>query len=74
MNHSSATAPRPSFPDACSHGVLWKDECEQCEKVWYEEVTKPLMKQLAERRHRWDRDGERCVVCGAKDWMGGECK
>jgi hypothetical protein len=24
-------------------------------------------------QHKWDRDGERCVKCGAKDWMGGEC-
>ena len=23
--------------------------------------------------HQWDRDGERCVKCGAKDWMGGPC-
>lgn len=24
--------------------------------------------------HTWDRDGERCTVCGAKDWMSGGCK
>lgn len=24
-------------------------------------------------RHRWDRDGERCVKCRDKDWMGGPC-
>jgi hypothetical protein len=34
--------------------------------------------KVAEKRkgathHEWDRDGERCVKCGAKDWMGGEC-
>ena len=23
--------------------------------------------------HKWDRDGERCVKCGDKDWMGTEC-
>lgn len=23
--------------------------------------------------HKWDRDGERCVRCGSKDWMGGYC-
>lgn len=23
--------------------------------------------------HQWDRDGERCVKCGAKDWMEGPC-
>lgn len=23
--------------------------------------------------HKWDRDGERCTVCGDKDWMGGDC-
>lgn len=24
-------------------------------------------------RHEWNNDGERCVKCGAKYWMGGEC-
>ena len=24
-------------------------------------------------RHRWDRDGERCLKCRDKDWMGGPC-
>lgn len=24
-------------------------------------------------RHEWDADGERCVKCGDKDWMGGPC-
>lgn len=23
--------------------------------------------------HTWDRGGERCTVCGDKDWMGGSC-
>lgn len=23
--------------------------------------------------HKWDAEGERCVKCGAKDWMGGPC-
>lgn len=23
--------------------------------------------------HQWDADGERCTLCGAKDWMAGEC-
>lgn len=22
-------------------------------------------------RHKWDRDGERCEKCGAKDWLIG---
>lgn len=25
-------------------------------------------------RHKWSPDGERCEVCGAKDWMGGKCE
>jgi hypothetical protein len=25
------------------------------------------------KRHQWDAAGERCVHCGDKDWMGGEC-
>jgi hypothetical protein len=25
-------------------------------------------------RHTWGQDGERCVVCGDKDWMGTSCK
>lgn len=24
-------------------------------------------------QHKWDGDGERCSLCGDKDWMGGEC-
>lgn len=24
-------------------------------------------------KHKWDRDGERCLKCGDKDWMGGPC-
>jgi hypothetical protein len=24
-------------------------------------------------RHQWNEDGERCLKCGAKDWMGGPC-
>ena len=27
----------------------------------------------APSEHRWDQAGERCVKCGAKDWMGGPC-
>jgi hypothetical protein len=23
--------------------------------------------------HKWNDDGERCVMCGAKDWMSGGC-
>jgi hypothetical protein len=29
--------------------------------------------QQAASPHQWDRDGERCLKCGAKDWMGGGC-
>ena len=29
--------------------------------------------ESSELRHRWDRDGERCVKCRDKDWMGGPC-
>ena len=24
-------------------------------------------------QHKWSADGERCVKCGDKDWMGGSC-
>ena len=24
--------------------------------------------------HKWGKDGERCVICGDKDWMGTSCK
>lgn len=24
--------------------------------------------------HQWDKAGERCAVCGDKDWMGGDCR
>lgn len=26
-----------------------------------------------EKQHQWSDDGERCVKCGDKDWMGGPC-
>jgi hypothetical protein len=29
--------------------------------------------ESSDRRHRWDRDGERCLKCNDKDWMGGPC-
>ena len=25
-------------------------------------------------QHEWDADGERCLKCGDKDWMGGPCR
>lgn len=43
----------------CSHGKTWKEECPDCEKILWENVTKPLIKELASD-HQWDRDGERC--------------
>jgi hypothetical protein len=24
-------------------------------------------------QHEWNADGERCLLCGDKDWMGGPC-
>ena len=33
-----------------------------------------LARDLAvNRAHQWSPDGERCIVCGAKDWMGVKC-
>jgi len=29
--------------------------------------------EFSGRRHRWDRDGERCLKCNDKAWMGGPC-
>lgn len=29
--------------------------------------------ETSDRCHRWDRDGERCLKCNDKDWMGGPC-
>lgn len=25
------------------------------------------------KQHQWSEDGERCIKCGDKDWMGGPC-
>lgn len=25
-------------------------------------------------RHKWDQAGEHCTICGASDWMSGECQ
>ena len=28
---------------------------------------------MSEYKHVWGKDGERCIKCGDKDWMGGTC-
>lgn len=28
---------------------------------------------VKEKQHQWNDDGERCLKCGDKDWMGGPC-
>jgi hypothetical protein len=29
--------------------------------------------EMTIKNHRWDADGETCLDCGDKDWMGGSC-
>jgi hypothetical protein len=45
------------------------------------DAAEPLRERLAQPEqepkhypHTWGKDGERCVVCGDKDWMGTSCK
>ncbi len=53
---------------------------------WNHIITSPLVtlkpgesvrvveeSESSDRRHRWGRDGERCLKCNDKDWMGGPC-
>jgi hypothetical protein len=36
-------------------------------------MTEPLPEDVERERHVWSRDGETCLKCGDKDWMGGAC-
>jgi hypothetical protein len=36
--------------------------------------VQPVQPEPKHYRHTWGQDGERCVVCGDKDWMGTSCK
>ncbi len=48
------------FPEEAPDGLL----------AWHLKTDKML---ASAEGHKWDRDGERCEKCGAKDWMGGPC-
>ena len=42
--------------------------------AWNPLYIAPPAAQPKHYRHTWGKDGERCVVCGDKDWMGTSCK
>jgi hypothetical protein len=50
-------------------GDIWK---------YLDEIDAVIARARAPRshvaQHQWDRDGERCLKCGDKDWMGGQCR
>lgn len=35
--------------------------------------SEPAESSGGDEQHQWDRGGERCVKCGAKDWMDAPC-
>ena len=44
------------------------------ESLGYDEYVRVVEEaESTDLRHRWDRDGERCLKCRDKDWMGGPC-
>jgi hypothetical protein len=45
----------------------------RAEAAWQEEFAPAAPPECSAIAHSWDRDGERCTVCGAKDWMPGGC-
>lgn len=49
--------------------AIARNNLRKIERILSEPAPQPEPK-----RHQWSRDGETCVVCGDKDWMGGPCK
>lgn len=43
--------------------TLWMEE-----KTMKQEKENPINVVVATSGHRWDKDGERCLNCGDKDW------
>jgi hypothetical protein len=37
------------------------------------DMVAPADRQGQGAAHQWNDEGERCVKCGAKDWMAGDC-
>lgn len=42
-------------------------------KINLDELVKK-MDEIRKVKHKWDKNGERCLRCGSKDWMQGNCK
>lgn len=49
--------------DTRSAAVAWKCAADRIDALLAESDGRHC-------QHKWDRDGERCIYCGDKDWMG----
>jgi hypothetical protein len=67
----------------CDERGCWAWQCDNCGEIDDSlEVPPPAApvqpvqpeQEPNHYRHTWGQDGERCVVCGDKDWMGTSCK
>lgn len=54
-------------------GAIASDALKGMSAGYAEAKGAPAGPPSQERSHVWDRGGERCIVCGAKDWMAGAC-
>jgi len=48
--------------------------CDQLESMLRKAIAELESQEPKHHRHTWGKDGEGCVVCGDKDWMGTSCK
>lgn len=74
VNASPASAMREACAKLCEE--LSRNHCSTgyaAERIRALPLPSPEPVSAAPRAHQWDDAGERCVVCGDKDWMGGTC-
>lgn len=59
--------------NAFYHGAHWAKKASSL--VAQEAAQPPAQPEpnATDQAHVWNKEGERCLVCGDKDWMGGPC-
>lgn len=74
----SAEAPGQPVCQLCGSSLMWDNEDGKgvrCMNVACRQPSAELQPAASVHYpHTWERDGERCTVCGDKDWMGGSCR
>lgn len=76
MNKTSAKT--SAKKDEALHKALKVLNCLNNDRVYETTWVKGAINACEEAleqpaQHKWSEDGERCVKCGDKDWMGGSC-